>query len=168
MVGAGQFALQGLGGGQFAAVAGQDSGEDGHRVEDGQLLVVTGGSCLAAGRRVRGEPVGAVEFGGGPAAFAGVGGPAEVGYAIGVVGVAAAAHGDVQSLPVAEAVDQDVRGAGGAAERGVRGGRVREGGVLGEVARGIWNGADHRGWPVPGSRPVSRRTSACVPRRGWR
>ena len=134
VVGAGQFALEGLGGRQFAAVAGENTGQHRHRVQGGQLLAVADGFSWWQACAFAAEPVGAVEFGGGAAAFAGVGGPAVVGDAVGVVGVAAAAHGDVQSLPVAEAVDQDVGGADGAALRGVLGGRVREGGVIGEVA----------------------------------
>ncbi|MGH3276829.1 MAG: hypothetical protein ACRDNZ_21180, partial [Streptosporangiaceae bacterium] len=80
------------------------------------------------------QAVGAVEFGSGPAAGASVSCAGMVRYAIDVIGVAAPAHGDVQSLPVAESVDQDVGSAGGAAEGGVLGGRVGEGGVRGEVA----------------------------------
>ena len=135
MVGAGQFAVQGLGRGEFAAVAGEDCGEDGDRVDGGEFLV---GCWLVCGQGgvFAVQAFGAVEFGGGAAAGAGVSCAGVARYAIGVIGVAAPAHGDVQSLAVAESVDQDVGGAGGAAERGVAGGRVGEGGMLREVAGG--------------------------------
>ena len=79
---------------------------------------------------------GALEFGGGAAACADVGCAGVVRDAVGVVGLAAAAHRDVQALPVAEAVDQDMGGVDRAAQGGVLGGRVGERGVGGQVAAG--------------------------------
>ena len=68
---------------------------------------------------------GALEFRGRAAACADVGSLRVVRYAVGVVGVATAAHRHVQALAVAEAVDQDVGGVDGAALGGVPNGGLR-------------------------------------------
>ena len=76
VIGAGQFPFQGLGRGQLAAVPRQDSGQHRHRIHGGRRAVIRrrglrgGQSCVLAV-----QPPGALEFGGGAAAFADVGGP---------------------------------------------------------------------------------------------
>ena len=110
-------------------------------MDEGKLLVVCCWVHLGQGGKLAVQALAAVEFGGGPAAWADVSRLGGVRYAIGVIGVAAPAHRDVESLPVTESVDEDVGGAGGAAEGRVLGGRVGESRVGGEVARGHLEGS---------------------------
>ncbi len=74
MVGAGQFAVQGFRCGQFAAVAGQDTSKNSHRVDGGRLLV-TGGLVRRQGGVLAVQAANAAEFGGGAAARADVSRP---------------------------------------------------------------------------------------------
>ena len=122
----GQLALERVSGGQLAAVSGQNPGQDRHRIEHKHLPVVIRELPRRQACAFLSQPSSAIEFGCGAAAFAGVGGPAEVGGAIRVVGVAAAAQGHIQSLTVAEAVHQEMCGVDCAAFSCVHGSRVRE------------------------------------------
>ena len=132
VVGAGQFAVQGFRCGEFTAVTGQDTSKDSHRVDRGRLLVIGGLVCRQGGVLTV-QTASAAEFGGRAAARADVSGLRVAGDAVGMVGVPAPAHRDVQSLPVTQPVNQDMRGASGPAERGVLSGRIAERSVLGQV-----------------------------------
>ena len=130
VVGVGQVAAPGLGGRQFGAVAAQDVGEHGDRLERivsaGTRRWLGGWESLAFAT----DAIVAGEFGGGPGAGLRVGGPGRGGEHVGQVGVGAAGHRGVQPLPVFGAGDQCDAGVHGGALGGVPGDRVCEVGRL--------------------------------------
>ena len=133
VVGVGQVALPGRGGGQLGAVAAEDVGEHGDRLARvGTARVAAAGWPGRVSGAFAAEAVVAVEFGGGPGAGLRVGGPGRGGEHERQVGVGAAGHRRVQPLPVLGAGDQRDPGVHGGALGGVPGDRVGQ--VSGLVA----------------------------------
>ena len=128
VVGVRQFGVQCFGCRQDGAVAVEDVGEDGDFVSPGVGAARDGLAgvwwCWLVAGGFFGEVAGAGEFGCGAGAGLGVGVAGVAGDAVGVVGSPASGHGDVEPLPVAEAVDEGVRDFDGAALGGVDGGGV--------------------------------------------
>ena len=127
VVGVGQVALPGHGGGLFGAVAVEDVGEHG----DGLALArrvraARQGLVGEVSRAFAAKTLVAVEFGGGSAAGLWVGGPGRGGEDEGEVDIGAAGQCGVEPLPVFGAGDQGDAGVHGGALGGVPGYRVGE------------------------------------------